>query len=163
MRARFFTVEEAEIEELDRSPWLLERENLASTDFELTPEAPPAESSSNRRAVTSARDSSIPPQTRPRFVRQIASVTAAFIKRNAMHRVAFVAAADFLELLRQQADELLPGEVQRLELSKDLCNHTLAQIQAALTLHGILPTTQAHGITGAAVPSLRFAPRSNPV
>jgi protein required for attachment to host cells len=145
-RARLFSLEEAPREEaLLASSQLVERACLNNAQGKTRGiRRFPSIGKRKRLASTSSalgypdhrlkRDQ----QMRRLFARQVVSLVAEFVRRNAVGKLVLMAEPRMLGALREQADEILPGTLTREEFPEERSWHSIAAIQTALLRHGVI-------------------------
>jgi len=146
-RARFFTLEPAEIPEIEGGPNLVEREDLANPERELpdrelwsevktgrnrAPNGGPAHGYDDHRAQHEA-------EYERRFARAVAERAAALAAANGTRRVVIAAEKRMLGFLRNELGSLERAGVEVREVARDLSKLGARQIHEHLAKEGALP------------------------
>ena len=146
-RARFFTLEPAEIPEIEGGPNLVEREDLANPERELpdrelwsepktgrnrAPNGGPAHGYDDHRAQHEA-------EYERRFARTVAERTVALANANGTRRVVIAAEKRMLGFLRNELGALARAGIEVREVARDLSKLAARQIHEHLAKEGVLP------------------------
>ena len=155
-RARFFTLEPAEIPELESGPNLVERgalanpAHLAHQDSSLWTET---RGGRNRNANGPGHGYDEHRQNHDdelehRFARDIAGELAGMLRRNGSCRVVLCAEKRMLGFLRTALSGTSMGGSEVVEVAKDLAKESPREIHERLARDGHLPARRARGAAG---------------
>jgi len=146
-RARFFTLEPAEIPEMEGGPNLVEREDLANPEREAhdrelwselktgrnrAPNGGPAHGYDDHRMQHEA-------EFERRFARTVAERAAELARANGTRRVVLAAEKRMLGFLRNELGTLQKAGVEVREVPRDLSKLAPRQIHEHLAREGALP------------------------
>ncbi len=146
-RARFFTLEAAEVPELESGPNLVERRDLVNPEAALPGRETWTETRSGRNTARGGgpahgyddhRDSHDEEVNR-RFARRIAEATADLARRNGVKYLVLVAANRMLGFLRETLTLPAGRKIEVREVAKDLARLNPLEIHRNLNSHGALP------------------------
>ncbi len=146
-RARFFTLEPAEIPEVEGGPNLVEREDLANPELEAhdrdlwseaktgrnrAPNGGPAHGYDDHRTQHEA-------EFERRFARRVAERAAELARANGTRRVVVAAEKRMLGFLRNESGALQKAGLEVREVARDLSKLVPRQIHEHLAREGALP------------------------
>lgn len=146
-RARFFTLEAAEVPELESGPNLVECNDLVNPEAALSGRETWTESKSGRNTARGGgsahgyddhRDGHGEEVSR-RFARRIAEATESLARRNGVKYLVLVAANRMLGFLRECITLPSGKKIEVREVAKDLARLSPREIHRNLNSHGALP------------------------
>ncbi|MCP1673093.1 protein required for attachment to host cells [Natronocella acetinitrilica] len=145
-RARFFTVEPAELPELESGPNLVERKSLTNPehqahDDEVFAETRAGRNRSNGGAAHGYDDhrAGHDAEMERRFARDIARELDEIARGNGTQRIVLCAEKRMLGYLRPPLQNTIASNIQLTEIAKDLAKLTPGQIQKKLAQEGHIP------------------------
>ncbi|MCS4503072.1 hypothetical protein KBTX_03235 [wastewater metagenome] len=151
-RARFFTLEHAEVPELDGGPDLVERNTLINPRHRAHDEHVYSDGRSGRnrgpsgQAVTydEHRDG-FDAELEGRFAREIVTELRTLLENTGAERVILCAEKRMLGFVRQALNGSTPEGARIVEVPKDLTRLSARQLHARLTEDGLLPARRSGG------------------
>ncbi|MCH8505856.1 MAG: host attachment protein [Ectothiorhodospiraceae bacterium] len=149
-RARFFTVEQAEIPELESGPNLVEHSSMANPEHQARGNAIYADlrSGRNRSAYGSGHGyddhrNQHDAEMERRFAREIARKLDEMTRGNGTQRVVLCAEKQMLGYLRPNLNGAIPHGVAVHEVPKDLAKLSVRQLHERLAKDGYIPRRKA--------------------
>lgn len=144
-RARFFTLEDVEVPEMQSGPNLCEVNDLISTEMDAAGNELWSDTKSGRnRGGNGAHGyddhrSQHESEFERRFARDIARETARLLRDNSTRQVVLVAQKRTLGYLRNELETLLRSGVEIKELAKDLSKLSPLELHEHLARERLLP------------------------
>jgi protein required for attachment to host cells len=145
-RARFMTLEPAELPEYESGPNLVEHEGLANSTKELQGRELWASAKTGRNRGTSGQAHSYDDhrenhvvEFERRFAQEIASQIGALIQTHQVQHLVLIAEPQILGLMREAIAPTLPKHLKTSELAKDLCHLKPHELHEYLANKDLLP------------------------
>lgn len=146
-RARFFTLEPAQLGSIEGGPNLREREDLINPDVESHDQELWTETKSGRNRAPGGgpahgyddhRDEHLD-EFKRRFAREVAREAAGLVKETGSERLVLAAQKRMLGFLREELDPLLQTGVKVVEVTKDLSKMSAQELHQYLAREKVLP------------------------
>ena len=148
-RARFFTLEQAEVPEYESGPNLVERECLFNSAKELQGKELWANTKTGRNRGSGSqahgyddhRNNHVGEIERS-FAKEIVTKIVDLTNANQCQRLVLVAEPQILGFVREALTPMLPSNLKIQELAKDLCKLKSLELHEYLAEKKLLPTRQ---------------------
>ncbi|MBW1997089.1 MAG: host attachment protein [Deltaproteobacteria bacterium] len=151
--SRFFTLESAELPELESSPRLVECGKILNPEKDVPGKELYSDSKTGRGKAPGGGPSHGYDDHRSqhedefdrRFAKRIIDETKRLARQKGSRRIIMVAPAQMLGLLRQNMDAIQRPDLKVQELAKDMSKFTSEQIHNHLAKEGIIPPRKRPG------------------